>query len=67
MSFFKLHVALQWLLMVAGGALVGGGLRTTVWGAVLGGLVGFALHLVAGFIWDGGTLSDGESRETMNS
>lgn len=61
-----MHVALQCLLMTAGGALAGGAWRATVAGSVVGALVGFALHLVGGFIREGGHVSDGESRETMS-
>ncbi len=61
-----MHVALQCLLVTASGALVGGAWKGSIAGAVLGGLVGFALHLVAGFIRDGGHVSYGESRETMS-
>jgi hypothetical protein len=54
----------QTLACTAVGGFVGGAFGTAASFAV-GCAVGFAANLVAGMIRDGGHLSDGESRETM--
>ena len=55
-----MHVAIQSLMMVSGGALTGGAISASVGWAVAGAVIGLGLHLVFGFVRDGGHLNSGD-------